>query len=361
MLEPPGEQADRVRLEAGQQLAGQRRAAAAAGAARERADGLGRRDLGREQAQGTITRSAPGCTRTVAGRSAIGSPSACTLNGRSAWKATSRARTISTPGSCTWAPVKTFGSGAEVLALGDVADHHDVQHAVVELGLGGEEHPAAEHAGVADGDGVARERARLAVDHDLPARRPPRAHGAQRGVEVDELAELAAASRWRGRRRRSRGRRRRCRGRRGRRCRRRRRRCSRPSARTSQAATGSWPSAELAREVVAAAAGQHREHAVGAAQLAGDRAQQPVAAHRRGQLARRERRARELAGVLDRVRALDPEGDPAPAQRRLDGRQQPRRPAAARARVDDEADGRRAARRRRLPRQRGRSRHVAWA
>ena len=107
-----GQQADRVRLEARQHLAGQRGAAAAAGAAGERADGLRRGQLGGEQAHGAMTCSAPGWTRTVAGRSAIGSPSAWTLKGRSAWKATSRAWHISTPGSRTWAPVKTFGSAA---------------------------------------------------------------------------------------------------------------------------------------------------------------------------------------------------------------------------------------------------------
>ena len=57
---------------------------------------------------------------------------------------------------------------------------------------------------------------------------------------------------------------------------------------------------ELAREVVAAAAGQHAEHAPPSAQLAGDRADEPVAAHRRGDLARRGRGARQLAGVLER-------------------------------------------------------------
>ena len=148
--------------------------------------------LGASRLTATITRSAPGCTRTVAGRSAIGSPSACTLNGRSAWNATSRACTSSTPGSQQVRPVEHLGQRAEVLALGDVADHHDVQHAVVELGVGGEVHPAAEHAGVADRHRVAGERARLAVEHDLPVRRPPRPHRAQRGVDVDELAELRA-------------------------------------------------------------------------------------------------------------------------------------------------------------------------
>ncbi len=57
--------------------------------------------------------------------------------------------------------------------------------------------------------------------------------------------------------------------------------------------------AELAREVVAAAAGQHAEHSVGAAQLAGDRAEQAVAAHRRRHLAGGERLARQLARVRE--------------------------------------------------------------
>jgi hypothetical protein len=111
-LEAPGEEADRTRLEPRQHLAGQRGPAAAPGPPGERADGLGRSQLGGEQAHGTRTLRASGWTRTVAGRSAIGSPSAWTLKGRSAWKATSRAWHISTPGSRTCAPVKTFGSAA---------------------------------------------------------------------------------------------------------------------------------------------------------------------------------------------------------------------------------------------------------
>ena len=95
---------------------------------------------------------------------------------------------------------------------------------------------------------------------------------------------------------------------------------------------------ELAREVVAATAREHAEHAVGAAQLARDRAEQPVAAHRRRDLAGGERAARQLARVGERVRALDAEAHPARAQRLLDARQQARRTATAGAWVDDEAE-----------------------
>ena len=99
------------------------------------------------------------------------------------------------------------------------------------------------------------------------------------------------------------------------------------------------PDAELAREVVAAAAGEHRHHAVAAAQLARDRAGQPVAAHRGRDLAGVAGRARQLARVLDRGRAVDAEGDAVRAQRRLDVGQQLRGAAGAGGGVDDQADG----------------------
>ena len=84
--------------------------------------------------------------------------------------------------------------------------------------------------------------------------------------------------------------------------------------------------------------GMHPEHAVGLAQLARDRAEQPVPAHRRGDLARREGAARQLAGVGERVRALDPEGQPARPQAALDGGQEPRGTATPGAGVHDEAE-----------------------
>ena len=58
-------------------LPGQRRAAAAAGGAGEPADGArGRQPGGEPHRHGASTRSVPGTTSTVAGSSAIGSPSA---------------------------------------------------------------------------------------------------------------------------------------------------------------------------------------------------------------------------------------------------------------------------------------------
>jgi hypothetical protein len=72
--QPGGEAGDGPRFGPHQHLAGQRGAAAPGHACG------GCRDAGRQQAglepQGAITRNAPGTTRAVAGRSAIGSPSA---------------------------------------------------------------------------------------------------------------------------------------------------------------------------------------------------------------------------------------------------------------------------------------------
>ena len=99
------------------------------------------------------------------------------------------------------------------------------------------------------------------------------------------------------------------------------------------------PDAELAREVVAAPAGEHGHHAVAPAQLARDGAGQPVAAHRGRDLAGVAGRARQLARVLDRGRAVDAEGDAVRAQRRLDVGQQLCGAAGARGGVDDQADG----------------------
>ena len=72
--QPRRQPRDRVRLGPHQHLAGQRRAAAA----RQPRSGSGgaRGEQPRLQPHGTITRSAPGSTRTVVGSSAIGSPSA---------------------------------------------------------------------------------------------------------------------------------------------------------------------------------------------------------------------------------------------------------------------------------------------
>ena len=76
-VQPAREAADRVRLDAREHLARQRRPAAAAGRARERADRLrGGHTSGEAHHRGATTRSAPGSARTVTGSSAIGSPSA---------------------------------------------------------------------------------------------------------------------------------------------------------------------------------------------------------------------------------------------------------------------------------------------
>ena len=88
---------------------------------------------------------------------------------------------------------------------------------------------------------------------------------------------------------------------------------------------------------------------------------EPVAAHRRRRLARRDRAARELARVLDRRRALHAEGEAAGAQRRLGARQPPGRAAAAGARVHDQAEGLHGAGDARGSPARRASRRRAWA
>ena len=113
-----------------------------------------------------------------------------------------------------------------------------------------------------------------------------------------------------------------------------------PAAITAQAATGSPADAELAREVVAPPAGEHRERARAAAQLAGHGADESVAPERGHDLAGVPRRAASSrACSIECVRstrnaaALRPQG-------RLDAGQQAARPAAAGMGVDDEADAR---------------------
>src|SRR4051794_11401923 len=69
---------------------------------------------------------------------------------------------------------------------------------------------------------------------------------------------------------------------------------------------GAPADAELARQVVPAAAGQDRQHAVGTLQLARDRSGEPVAAHRGRDLAPVARGTRQFPRVLDRLRAVDP-------------------------------------------------------
>src|SRR5437868_4733537 len=95
-------------VEAQEQPAGGGRAAAA----RAAADDAGRARQAHlrveHQPRGTITRSAPGTTRTVAGRSASGSPSAYIVKGRSALTSITRPLTKCTKGSSRWVPLNTF-------------------------------------------------------------------------------------------------------------------------------------------------------------------------------------------------------------------------------------------------------------
>src|SRR5262249_2309393 len=112
-VEPSSKLADRVVLERDQDLAGKARAPSTAGFAREPADRAGGGNRGaehRHRPSGTSTRTAPGTARTVAGSSAIGSPSAYIVNGRSALIVTSGTRSTSTPSSFTCSPLNTVGS-----------------------------------------------------------------------------------------------------------------------------------------------------------------------------------------------------------------------------------------------------------
>ena len=204
-------------------------------------------------------------------------------------------------------------------------DQHDVEQAVVEPRVGREVHAAAVDAGVRHGDASSPRTSRaLAVDVDARSARassaaaraarrrrrrasPSRAGASlairlaseskpQRGDAEERAAvDVADVDRALARRRRS------------------------PSHGRDRVERDP----ELAREVVAAAAGEDAEHGAGAvAQLAGDRADEPVAAERGGDLAARRRAvARELARVLER-RACARRGTRTPSARsaRLDAR-----------------------------------------
>ena len=246
----------------------------------------------------------------------------------------------SNPGCSTWAPLNTRVSPRRYSSLGCAFVRRDVEQAVVDLGVRHQPHAAAEHARVGHGDRIARRtRARSPSTVDVPARRLPAGERAQRAVEVDERAEreprrvgdlvdvgvearaedpeVHAARPPTPRRCGARGR--------------------RPAAR--RAATGSCADPELAGEVVAAPAGQHRHHALAAAQLARHRAGEPVAAHR----------GRDLAGVASlrapaRARARSTSSGRRGRRSRASAARPPRRAAASRRgrrrrRVDDQADG----------------------
>ena len=109
---------------------------------------------------------------------------------------------------------------------------------------------------------------------------------------------------------------------------------------TSHAASASSGMPSHAREVVAAAAGQHADDgARDVAQRAGDGAEQPVAAerHDHAPALRRGRRA-SSRGVAEVARGVDLEADAEGAQARLDGGQRPGGAAAAGGGIDDEGD-----------------------
>ena len=111
---PPGqarrELGDRLRLEAHQHLAGEAGAAAPARAPGERPDRASGGELRSDRGhRGTMTRTARGSALTVTGSSAIGSPSAYIVIGRSALTRSSRARRTDTPGWLTSSPLNALG------------------------------------------------------------------------------------------------------------------------------------------------------------------------------------------------------------------------------------------------------------
>ena len=78
--------------------------------------------------------------------------------------------------------------GHEQVALGQVADREHVEEAVVGLGLGADDHPAAEGAPVRDDDVVHAAAADLVVDRDADLAVLPAREDGERRPEVGDLA-----------------------------------------------------------------------------------------------------------------------------------------------------------------------------
>ena len=237
------------------------------------------------------------------------------------------------------AAVEHARQAAQVAQARLLADEHDVQLAVLERRVGREEHAAAEHAGVGDGDAVAREVERLAVDRDLPGGRAASGRSRAARRRCRRTCRASAASRARSGTRRSRCPRTGCRGRpcrwprRGRRC------APRPSPAASTASTGSNGMSSLRAKSLPRPPGRtasrpwrSRSSPATAPMIPSP----PIAATISPCVARL---ARELAGVLHRHRLLHPERAALAAQRGLHAGEQAQRAAAAGVRVDDQADG----------------------
>ena len=214
--------------------------------------------------------------------------------------------------------MKTFGIPLRYVSFGAWAVMTTSSRPSSRLASGDERHPAAEDARVARRDGVARERSLVTAVGGV--REPdglPASEGPQRRVDVDELAldDL---------------------------------RCVREVldirveavARDAEEGAavdlrdvdglrvgvgeeldrrvGSRRDPELAREVVAAPAGQHAEDALAAAESVGDRPGEPVPAEAHGHFVALRRALAQLDRVLERDRQLDPVLEAVPLQRRLD-------------------------------------------
>ena len=337
---PPGRRADsvadRVRLHAQQQPAGQRRAAAA-GAPGQHADAAGGGDLEAEQRHGARTRRALGTARIVAGRHPDRVPVGVDAERAPGVDVDLAGLHELDGGVAQVGAAEHARQAAQEPPLREVAVGDDLDEAVGDVRVRREVHPAAVDAGVARGDGVAVEPARLAaVDGELQRDRLPRRQRAQRRVQVDGLAVrrvVAFAMSCTSVSIRSS----RCRGTSGRRPPPRRRCASSPRARIAHASTGVERDAQLAGEVVAAAPGQQAERALASAQGVRDRAGEAVAAVAHRDVTGLDRAAGERLRVLDAGRLLDRELDAVAAQRLLDGRQLRQRPATAGVRVHDEA------------------------
>ena len=170
-VQPAREPADRVRLDAREHLARQRRPAAAPGRPRERADRLrGGHTCGQAHHRGATTRSEPGQRahrhRQVGDRVAVG------VGGERPLGLEGHLAALHQPdrGVLQVRALEHPRQPAHVADLRLRGDQHDVEQAVVEARVGREVHPAAEDAGVADRDGVAVEGRRLAVERELPRR-----------------------------------------------------------------------------------------------------------------------------------------------------------------------------------------------
>ena len=181
---------DGVGLQAHEQLARQRRAAAA-GPARQRAGGARGRDLdveGRHARQQDLQRAREGAEghRQLADRVAVGVDDERPVGVDAHLGAAQHVHA----GLVDVLALEHLGQhAAQEAHLARAFEPDDVEGPVVELGVGGDEHAAAVGLGVGHRDAPAGEADPLAVDLEGELRRLPGRQRAQGAVDVDELAE----------------------------------------------------------------------------------------------------------------------------------------------------------------------------